>query len=102
MRQWVGLEEKSKKRKEKKEKKVLGRAWKRRKRNKIYGGPIDIKQKSEDELKRLKAAGLGIIYLGLESGLAEILKRVKKGATPQLMIDAAQKVKRANIPLSAI
>jgi radical SAM superfamily enzyme YgiQ (UPF0313 family) len=68
----------------------------------IYGGPLDIVEKSVDELKALKKAGLGIIYLGLESGLDEVLKRVKKGALSKKMVEAADRVNASGIDLSAI
>jgi radical SAM superfamily enzyme YgiQ (UPF0313 family) len=68
----------------------------------IYAGPMDIKKKSVEELKQLKEAGLGIIYVGLESGSDMILKKVKKGALSKQMIEAAEKVKEAGITLSVI
>jgi radical SAM superfamily enzyme YgiQ (UPF0313 family) len=68
----------------------------------VYGGPLDIREKSLEELKALKDAGLGIIYLGLESGSDKILKLVKKGANAKTMIEAGRKVKGSGIPLSAI
>jgi len=72
------------------------------KRVNVYGGPIDIMKKTPEELVRLREAGLKMIYFGLESGSAEVLKRVKKGATPEMMIGAAWKVKEAKIRLSTI
>jgi radical SAM superfamily enzyme YgiQ (UPF0313 family) len=72
------------------------------KRVNIYGGPIDIKEKSHQDLVRLREAGLKMIYFGLESGSAEVLKRVKKGATPPMMVEAARKVKEAGIEFSTI
>jgi radical SAM superfamily enzyme YgiQ (UPF0313 family) len=68
----------------------------------IYAGPMDILKKSVEELRLLKDAGLGIIYIGLESGSDMILKRVKKGALSKQMIEAADKVKKAGITLSVI
>jgi radical SAM superfamily enzyme YgiQ (UPF0313 family) len=68
----------------------------------IYGGPLDIIRKSVDELRDLKKSGLSMIYLGLESGSQEVLKRIKKGATPEMMVEASRKVKEAGIPLSVI
>jgi len=68
----------------------------------IYGGPKDILRKPLQDLKELKNEGLGIIYLGLESGSDEVLKRVRKGATAKDMIECAKKVKEAGIQLSAI
>ncbi|MGA1848423.1 MAG: radical SAM protein [Thermoplasmatota archaeon] len=72
------------------------------KRVNIYGGPIDIMNKSHKDLVRLREAGLEMVYFGLESGSAKVLKRVKKGATPEMMVEAAGKVKKAGIKLSTI
>ncbi len=68
----------------------------------LYGGPIDIHKKTVEDLKRLKEAGLHMIYLGLESGSEEVLKRVCKGATPEMMIEGGRKVKEAGIELSVM
>lgn len=66
----------------------------------IYATPKDILRKSPDELGRLGKAGLGIIYLGLESGNPEVLRRVEKGATREEMVEAGLKVKASGIELS--
>jgi radical SAM superfamily enzyme YgiQ (UPF0313 family) len=68
----------------------------------IYACPQDILRKSVSEFKELKNAGLGIIYIGLESGSDEILKNVRKGASSEQMIEAAEKVKEAGLTLSVI
>lgn len=68
----------------------------------IYGGPQDIKKKSVEELKRLKTAGLDLVYFGLESGSDEVLRLVNKGATASDMIETAGKVKKAGLKLSTI
>lgn len=72
------------------------------KRVTMYGGPIDITNKTLEELKSLKEAGLEMVYFGLESGSSEVLRRVKKGATPEMMVEAARKVKEAGLKLSTI
>jgi radical SAM superfamily enzyme YgiQ (UPF0313 family) len=66
----------------------------------IYANAVDILKKSVEELKELKELGLGIIYLGLESGNPEVLKRIKKNATAEQMIRAGKRVKEAGILLS--
>jgi radical SAM superfamily enzyme YgiQ (UPF0313 family) len=66
----------------------------------IYANARDILRKEIDELKVLKRMGLGIIYLGLESGNPEVLKRIKKNASVDQMIRAAKRVKEAGIVLS--
>ena len=66
----------------------------------IYANARDILQKEVEELKALKGAGLGIIYLGLESGNREVLKRIKKNATVDQLIRAGRRVKESGILLS--
>jgi radical SAM superfamily enzyme YgiQ (UPF0313 family) len=66
----------------------------------IYANARDILKKEVEELKELKDLGVGIIYLGLESGNPEVLKRIKKNATTDLMIRAAKRVKESGIVLS--
>jgi radical SAM superfamily enzyme YgiQ (UPF0313 family) len=66
----------------------------------IYANAVDVLKKDVDELKELKKLGLGIIYLGLESGNPEVLKRIRKNATVEQMIRAAKRVKEAGILLS--
>jgi len=66
----------------------------------IYANAVDVLKKDVGELKELKARGLGIIYLGLESGNQEVLKRIRKNATAEQMIRAAKRVKESGILLS--
>jgi len=66
----------------------------------IYANAVDVLKKSTEELKELKGLGLGIVYLGLESGNAEVLKRIRKNATSEQMVRAAKRVKEAEILLS--
>ncbi|QXM06332.1 radical SAM protein [Crassaminicella indica] len=66
----------------------------------IYSAPKDILRKTIDELKALKELGLGIAYLGVESGSDKILKHINKGVTSEEMIKAGQKMVQAGIPLS--
>jgi radical SAM superfamily enzyme YgiQ (UPF0313 family) len=66
----------------------------------IYANAKDILRKDIEELKVLKDLGLGIVYLGLESGDPEVLKRIKKNATVDQLIHAAKRVKESGILLS--
>ncbi len=66
----------------------------------IYGRADNIKRKTDDELLKLKEAGLGIIYLGAESGSAEVLRRVNKGETPEDMVTAVHRAENAGIQVS--
>jgi len=66
----------------------------------VYANAKDILRKDVEELKALKNLGLGIVYLGLESGNPEILKRIKKNATVDQLIRAGRRVKESGILLS--
>lgn len=66
----------------------------------IYGSPKSILGKSVEELKELNNLGLGIIYLGVETGSDIILKAIKKGVTSEEMIAAGQRVMETDIELS--
>lgn len=65
-----------------------------------YANAKAIKMKTTDELTELKSLGLGILYLGLESGDDATLKAIRKGVTSQTMITMARKVVDADIKLS--
>lgn len=66
----------------------------------IYANAKNLKMKTLDELKTLKAHGLGIVYLGLETGDDVTLKKINKGATSETMILMGKKAKAAGIKLS--
>ena len=66
----------------------------------IYGSPKAILKKSDEDLKLLKERGLGIVYLGVETGSDEILGDIKKGATRSEMIKAAEKIRNSGMDLS--
>ncbi|KLU60778.1 coproporphyrinogen III oxidase [Peptococcaceae bacterium CEB3] len=78
----------------------LYREFPRLQRVGIYGGPKDILAKSPQELNALKRQGLGIVYLGVESGSPVVLEQVKKGVTPQEMVLAGQRIVAAGLKLS--
>lgn len=65
-----------------------------------YAGARFLKGKSVEALRRLKEAGLDIVYLGLESGDDEILEMMNKGVDSEGMIEAARRIKGAGIALS--
>lgn len=65
-----------------------------------YANAKSIKMKSLDELIQVRENGLGILYLGVESGDEEILKEVHKGTSAEGLIKMGRKVKDAGIKLS--
>ena len=65
-----------------------------------YANTKGIKLKTLNELKELKKHGLGIAYMGLETGDDITLKNVIKGANSETMIKMGQKTREAGIKLS--
>lgn len=65
-----------------------------------YANAKSIKMKSPEELIQLKKNGLGILYLGVETGDAELLKEIRKGTSAEHLINMGRKVRAAGIKLS--
>jgi radical SAM superfamily enzyme len=65
-----------------------------------YARAKTLKRKSVKELKELKEAGLTRIHTGMESGSATVLKMIKKGITPDDIIEGGTRVKEAGVSLS--
>jgi radical SAM superfamily enzyme YgiQ (UPF0313 family) len=65
-----------------------------------YALPKDILSKSDEELEALRQSGLNLLYVGIESGDDEVLKKVHKGETFDSTREALLKVKKAGIKLS--
>jgi len=66
----------------------------------VYANAKSLKKKTLDELRELKTHGLGIAYLGLETGDNVTLEKINKGATAEDMIQMGKKAKEAGIKLS--
>jgi len=56
--------------------------------------------KNVEELRRIRAAGLSRIHIGMESGSDEVLKLINKGVTGEEHITAGKKVVEAGFELS--
>jgi radical SAM superfamily enzyme YgiQ (UPF0313 family) len=65
-----------------------------------YANAKSLKMKTPEELKVLRENGLGIAYMGLETGDDATLKAINKGADARLMIEMGQKARKAGIKLS--
>ena len=65
-----------------------------------YGSPSSIRLRTDEELQRLRDKGLSMIYMGLESGCDEVLKRMRKGHTAAEIVEMGQKVRRNGMQLS--
>jgi len=67
-----------------------------------YCLPRNVKNKSVDELTELQRLGLGLVYVGCESGDDEVLKLVAKGETWDSSLDALNKLQQAGIRRSVM
>ena len=70
------------------------------KRVSVYGSAKDVLRKTPQELETLREHGMGMIYLGAESGSDKVLKAICKGVTREEMIQAVRKIEDAGIPAS--
>jgi len=66
----------------------------------IYGTPQDVNNKTLAELEELRDAGVGIIYIGAESGNEQVLLDIKKGSTRAEIITAIKKIEESGIKAS--
>jgi radical SAM superfamily enzyme YgiQ (UPF0313 family) len=65
-----------------------------------YARAKTLLRKPLDELKQLRQAGLTRLHVGLETGNAKLLKKIKKGPTPDEMVAGCKKAKDAGFELS--
>lgn len=67
-----------------------------------YAKPKDIARKSIEDLKKLKDAGLDLLYVGIESGDDQVLQLIEKGETFKSTAEGLLKAKKAGIKLSVM
>jgi radical SAM superfamily enzyme YgiQ (UPF0313 family) len=72
------------------------------KRVSAYCLPRNVRKKTVDELRELQALGLGIVYVGCETGDDQLLNIVQKGETFESNKDALLKLKAAGIQSSVM
>jgi len=65
-----------------------------------YAGPTNLMAKTPQELGMLKERKLDLLYLGIETGNDELLKRVGKGATAEQIIEVGRKALQAGLRMS--
>lgn len=66
----------------------------------IYGSPQDVLRKNVDSLKAFKEKGLGIVYIGAESGSDRVLDEIKKGASAQQITEAVRLIESSGLQSS--
>ena len=65
-----------------------------------YAQSTTLVRRPLDELRRLRAAGLDRVHVGMESGCDEVLSLVNKGASRALHIEGGRRAKAAGFELS--
>ena len=65
-----------------------------------YASPASIRIRTDEELQTLRAKGLTMVYMGLESGCDDVLKLMRKGHMSAEIIEMGQKIRRNGIALS--
>ncbi len=79
----------------------LGQRFANLNRVSCYALPANLLKKSVAELQLLKGNRLTLLYYGIESGDARILRLIKKGASPQAMEEGLLKAHAAGMKVSA-
>lgn len=67
-----------------------------------YASVKAIRKYSVEELTELHKLGLGLLYVGFETGSDEVLKYMKKGHTAEQAIEVGKKLNEAKIPFNSI
>ena len=65
-----------------------------------YAGPTNLKDKTLDELKMFRQRKLDVLYLGIETGNDELLKKIKKGSNAEQIIKLSRKAIDAGLRMS--
>jgi radical SAM superfamily enzyme YgiQ (UPF0313 family) len=65
-----------------------------------YASAKSLRMKSDEELKQLREAGLGIVYMGLESGDDEILRRMNKNGDSAEIISQGRRARKAGFKVN--
>jgi radical SAM superfamily enzyme YgiQ (UPF0313 family) len=78
----------------------LRAAFPRLERVSAYAQPKNFAKKGVDDMRRIREAGLSMLFVGAESGDDEVLRRIDKGVTADEMIALCRKPQEAGIDLS--
>jgi radical SAM superfamily enzyme YgiQ (UPF0313 family) len=65
-----------------------------------YARARTLAKKSLEQLRRIRQAGLTRLHIGLETGDPELLKEIRKGATPEQMAEGTLRAKEAGFEVS--
>jgi radical SAM superfamily enzyme YgiQ (UPF0313 family) len=65
-----------------------------------YARAKTVVKKPVEDLEKLLQAGLNRLHVGLETGDRDLLKEIEKGATPEEMVEAGRRAKKAGFEYS--
>jgi radical SAM superfamily enzyme YgiQ (UPF0313 family) len=65
-----------------------------------YARAKTLAKKPMEDLEKIRQAGLTRLHVGLETGDRDLLKEIEKGATPEEMVEAGRKSKKAGFEYS--
>jgi radical SAM superfamily enzyme YgiQ (UPF0313 family) len=81
---------------------ALNQAFPHLQRVSAYANARDVMCKSDDELSALRDLKLRLLYVGLESGDADTLDSIRKGATPSEITEAVKRARAAGMSASVM
>lgn len=81
---------------------LLNRNFPSLERISAYAGPTNLLKKTADDLQRFRENGLDLLYLGIETGNDDLLKKVRKGATADQIVSGCRKAIEAGLRLSTM
>ena len=65
-----------------------------------YANPVNLLNKTVDEMRILREKGLKILYYGVETGDPKLLELIDKGADPDQMAEGCKKAQEAGLKIS--
>ena len=68
----------------------------------MYASIQNIKAKTDEELKELRALGINDLYVGVESGIDEVLLKINKGHNLKEAKEQLERLNKANINHAAL
>lgn len=81
---------------------LMNRSFPSLERISAYAGPTNLLAKTRGDLEAFRERGLDILYLGIETGNDDLLKRVRKGATAEQIVAGCRKAIEAGMRMSTM
>src|SRR3989304_7739357 len=79
---------------------LMNRSFPSLERISAYAGPTNLMTSTLAELKAFRERKLDILYLGVETGNDDLVKKVRKGATAEQMVAGCRKAIQAGLRMS--